>query len=242
MFILWLKHIERKFYSMLINCSKSLSIGYIKAIKFVFNEKKNISSAYCYELLYQPHNTKSSRFVPTTDTSELLSCVCVLEQINVTYFNQKTVTLNGFLLPLCAVTCVICVPCINSKHGNTITQIDWHVKDSWMSISFIIQTLSSSIWFCTAFTWKMHYYFTYSHPFAIRLCAMICLRAHKMFALFCGGTMTVAGGEWCCDGDGFRCFSSSSSFQFEIQKSHSRFYEPFFTCHPLEAFEVHAQK
>lgn len=119
---------------MLINCSKSLSIGYIKAIKFVFNEKKNISSAYCYELLYQPHNTKSSRFVPTTDTSELLSCVCVLEQINVTYFNQKTVTLNGFLLPLCAVTCVICVPCINSKHGNTITQIDWHVKDSWMSI------------------------------------------------------------------------------------------------------------
>lgn len=205
-------------------------------------KKKNISSAYCYELLYQPHNTKSSRFVPTTDTSELLSCVCVLEQINVTYFNQKTVTLNGFLLPLCAVTCVICVPCINSKHGNTITQIDWHVKDSWMSISFIIQTLSSSIWFCTAFTWKMHYYFTYSHPFAIRLCAMICLRAHKMFALFCGGTMTVAGGEWCCDGDGFRCFSSSSSFQFEIQKSHSRFYEPFFTCHPLEAFEVHAQK
>lgn len=58
----------------------------------------------------------------------------MLEQINVTYFNQKTVTLNGFLLPLCAVTCVICVPCINSKHGNTITQIDWHVKDSWMSI------------------------------------------------------------------------------------------------------------
>lgn len=77
---------------------------------------------------------------------------------------------------------------------------------------------------------------------SFRLCAMICLRAHKMFALFCGGTMTVAGGEWCCDGDGFRCFSSSSSFQFEIQKSHSRFYEPFFTCHPLEAFEVHAQK
>lgn len=241
MFILWLKHIERKFYSMLINCSKSLSIGYIKAIKFVFNEKKNISSAYCYELLYQPHNTKSSRFVPTTDTSELLSCVCVLEQINVTYFNQKTVTLNGFLLPLCAVTCVICVPCINSKHGNTITQIDWHVKDSWMSI------LSSFRRSARQFDFARHLHekciiisLIHTHlPFVyVRWFAYVHIRCSLCFV---GGTMAVAGGEWCCDGDGVRCFFSSS-LQFEIQKSHSRFYEPFFTCHPLEAFEVHAQK
>lgn len=194
MFILWLEHIERKFYSMLINCSKSLSIGYIKAIKFVFNEKKKIfhpptATSYSTNHTTQNHLGSFRRRIPVNYYH-----VCVLEQINVTYFNQKTVTLNGFLLPLCAVTCVICVPCINSKHGNTITQIDWHVKDSWMSNSFVIQTLSSSIWFCTAFTWKMHYYFTYSHPFAIRLCAMICLRAHKMFALFCGGEDD--GGGW----------------------------------------------